>query len=204
MPGRRRAIVIGASAGGVDALGQILPALPADFAASVLVVLHLAPDRPSLLAQIFGSSCAMQVKLAEDKEPIEHGVVYFAPPDYHLLVDHGPHVVLSTHPPERFSRPSIDALFETAAEVYRSRLWGVILTGNSEDGAAGLAAVNKLGGRTLVQSPDEARGPLMPAAALREVPSATVLPLSGIAQQLKRFPLWDAPVNQCERSNGPY
>lgn len=179
------AVVIGTSAGGVEALLRLLPALPADFAAAVLVVLHLSPDKQSLLPQVFSPACALAVKEAEDKEPIVHGTVYFAPPDYHLLVDAGPTVVLSVDPPEQFSRPSIDALFASAADVYRRRLVGVVLTGNSEDGAAGLAAIERAGGLALVQAPEEARGATMPAAALRHVPTARSLPLSILAALLR-------------------
>lgn len=178
------AIVIGASVGGVEALLQLLPALPRDLDAAVFVVLHLPPDRDSLLADIFAPACALAVKEAEDKEPVLPGTLYFAPPDYHLLIDAGPQVVLSADAPLQFSRPSIDALFETAADVYGRRLLGIVLTGNSEDGAAGLAALARVGARTLVQDPAQARGPIMPSAALRQVPQAEVLALADIAARL--------------------
>lgn len=184
MPGRRHAVVIGASAGGVEALTVLLPALPAGLRASVLVVLHLRPDKNSLLPAIFGRLCQVPVKEAEDKEPIEPGTIYFAPPDYHLLVDHGPHVVLSADPPVQFSRPSIDVLFESAADVYRRRLWGLVLTGNSSDGAAGLAAVDRFGGRCFVQDPEQAQGPVMPTAARARVPNSESLPLADLAALL--------------------
>lgn len=181
------AIVIGASVGGVEALLQILPAIPSDIDAAVLVVLHLRPDRASLLSDIFSTVCALPVKEAEDKEPLRPGTLYFAPPDYHLLVDAGPHVVLSADEPLQFSRPSIDALFETAADVYGPRLLGIVLTGNSEDGAAGLAALARAGARTIVQEPSDARGPVMPTAALKRVPTADVLSLRDIATRLNTF-----------------
>ena len=135
-----RAIVIGASAGGVLALRELLPRLPAGLDATVLVVLHLPPDRPSLLSGIFRRACRVPVVEAEDKAPLAPGTIVFAPPDYHLLVDRGPAIALSVDEPVAFSRPAIDVLFETAAEIYGSATTGLILTGASHDGAAGLAA----------------------------------------------------------------
>ena len=178
------AICIGASAGGVEALGVLLPALPERLSACVLVVLHLPRDRPSLLVEIFSGKCALPVREAQDKEPPSAGTVYFAPPDYHLLVDTGPRLALSLDPPVRFSRPSIDVLFESAADVWRERLLGIVLTGANSDGADGLAAVRRLGGRTLVQSPDEAQVPAMPEAALRRVPEARVATLAQMSRHL--------------------
>jgi two-component system chemotaxis response regulator CheB len=178
------AVAIGASAGGVDALGQLLPALPAAFPAPVLVVVHLPPRRPSLLAEIFALRCALPVREAEDKLPAVAGTVWFAPPDYHLLVDRGPQLALSADPPVHWSRPSIDALFESAADVWRESLVAVVLTGGNEDGAAGAVAVQRAGGRVVVQDPVEAAAPAMPRAALERCPDATVLPLAGIAALL--------------------
>src|SRR5215813_2427247 len=126
-------IVIGASAGGVDALAILLPALPAGLRAATFVVLHLPRERPSLLVDIFAPKCALAVCEAEDKQPVEPGTIYFAPPDYHLLVDRGPRVALSADDLVHFSRPSIDVLFESAAEVYGERLIGIILTGANEE-----------------------------------------------------------------------
>jgi two-component system, chemotaxis family, protein-glutamate methylesterase/glutaminase len=179
------AIVIGASAGGVDALSALLPALPRGYRGSVLVVLHLPRERPSLLVDIFGPKCALPVREAEDKEPVAPGTIYFAPSDYHLLVDQGPELALSADAPVNFSRPSIDVLFESAAEVYRRRLLGIILTGASDDGAAGLEAVFRAGGTTCVQDPATAYASLMVDAALRRVPAHHVLDLAGIAALLR-------------------
>jgi two-component system chemotaxis response regulator CheB len=174
------AIVIGTSAGGVPALSALLPSFGRGFRASVLVVLHLPRERPSLLASIFAPKCALAVVEAEDKQPIEPGTVYFAPPDYHMLVDRGPLIALSSDPPVHYSRPSIDVLFESAADVYRDALLGILLTGASEDGAAGLAAVRQAGGITVVQRPDDAEVSLMVEAALRRAPADFVLPLHEI------------------------
>jgi two-component system, chemotaxis family, protein-glutamate methylesterase/glutaminase len=159
------AVVIGASAGGVHALSVVLPALPAD-GPPVLVVLHVPRDRPSLLVEIFSAKCRAAVREAEDKEPIAAGTIYFAPADYHLLVEVGARLALSADEPENHSRPSIDVLFESAADVYASRLLAVILTGASEDGAEGLAAVQAAGGTIIVQDPATAQAPLMVTAAI--------------------------------------
>ncbi|AKQ65088.1 Chemotaxis response regulator protein-glutamate methylesterase CheB [Myxococcus hansupus] len=166
LAGRIDAVVVGASAGGVEALGTLLPALPRGFRPAVLVVLHQPRERRSLLVDIFSSRCALPVQEAQDKEPAQPGTIYFAPPDYHLLVDDGPSLALSADEPVLFSRPSIDVLFESAADTYGHRLAGLILTGANSDGARGLAAVREAGGVTLVQRPDTAMVATMPTAAL--------------------------------------
>ncbi len=179
------AIVIGTSAGGVEALSVLLPSLPVGLRAAVLIVLHLPRERPSLLVDIFTPKCRLPVREAEDKQPIEPGVVYFAPPDYHLLVDSGPRVALSADEPVNFSRPSIDVLFESAADIYGARLIGIILTGASHDGALGLEAVRRAGGVTIVQQPESAQVPTMAEAALKRGPVDRVLSLEEIAEWLR-------------------
>jgi two-component system chemotaxis response regulator CheB len=181
LQGRVDAIVIGASAGGVEALSILLPALAAGLRVPLIIVLHLPRERPSLLAEIFAPKCALQVKEAEDKMRVEPGAVYFAPPDYHLLVDEGPQFALSIDELVHFSRPSIDVLFESAADIYAERLMGIILTGANDDGAAGLAAVHRAGGVTLVQEPGSAQVPLMTLAALKRTAADFVVPLEEIA-----------------------
>src|SRR5450830_466422 len=177
------AIVIGASAGGVEALSLLLPSLPAQ-APAVLVVLHLPRDRPSLLVNLFAPKCAMHVCEAQDKEPILPGTIYFAPPDYHLLVDDGPQVALSADEPVNFSRPAIDVLFETAADYYRERLLGIVLTGGNHDGAAGLQAIRATGGTSLVQQPDDAQSSYMPEQAIKLGAVDGILPLHEMAALL--------------------
>jgi two-component system chemotaxis response regulator CheB len=181
---RVEAIVLGASAGGVQALSELLPALPGDAQVSVFVVLHLPRDRPSLLAEVFSHKCALTVCEAQDKEPVAPGTIYFAPANYHLLIDEGPQLALSVDELVHHSRPSIDVLFESAAEIYRERLLGVILTGANEDGAAGLAAVHDAGGVTVIQEPQSAQASLMVMSALRRRSPDLVLPLGEIAQLL--------------------
>jgi len=176
------AVVIGTSAGGVQALSEILPALRPDCAASIFVVLHLPRERPSRLVEIFAPKCAVPVREALDKEPVEPGVVYFAPPDYHLLLDEGPQVVLSVDDLVHYSRPSVDVLFESAADVYGDRLMAVILTGANEDGSSGLAAVCSAGGCAVVQEPATAQSPMMVVSAVKRCPEALILDLNGIAE----------------------
>ena len=171
------AVVIGASAGGVEVLSMLLSALPASCRLSFFVVMHIPRERPSMLPELFGARCALPVKEAEDKEPIQPGTVYFAPPDYHLLIDRGPAFALSSDEPVHFSRPSIDVLFDSAADIYGERLIGVILTGANQDGAEGLAAVGRAGGRTVVQDPVSAAVAYLPEAALSEGPVDFVLSL---------------------------
>jgi two-component system chemotaxis response regulator CheB len=184
LAGRIDAIVIGASAGGIEALMVLLPALSPTLAIPVFIVLHLPRDRPSLLPEIFGPKCALVVCEAQDKEPVHPGTIYFAPPDYHLLIDEGPALALSADELINFSRPSIDVLFESAAEVYGARLLGIILTGANEDGTAGLAAVSSAGGITIVQQPHSAQVKSMVISALNRSPASHVLELAGIAAAL--------------------
>jgi two-component system chemotaxis response regulator CheB len=178
-------VVIGTSAGGVEALSLLLPALPARLRAPVFVVIHLPRDRPSKLVGIFEHKCARPVREAEDKEPVQAGTVYFAPPDYHMLLDKGPQLALSADDVVHFSRPSIDVLFESAADVYGETLLGIVLTGANEDGASGLHAVHLAGGMTVVQDPENAQAPFMAVSALKRTPAALVLSLEQIAGLLR-------------------
>ena len=178
------AVVIGASAGAVEALSTILPALPRALKPAIFIVVHLLRGKPSLMADIFQTRCALPVREAEDKEPIADGTIYFAPPDYHLLVDEGREgrrLSLSVDEPVNYSRPSIDVLFESAADLYGERLMGVILTGANADGAAGLEAVHRAGGVTVVQKPETALAPTMIDSALKRVSVDYVLSLDEIA-----------------------
>lgn len=179
-----RAVVIGASAGAVQALMAILPPLPHDYRLPILVVVHVPPDRDNVLAPLLEAKCRLTVKEAEDKEPIAGGVVYLAPPDYHLLVETSGALALSADEPVNFSRPSIDILFESAADVFSDGLVGVVLTGANQDGAAGLRAVAKAGGSAIVENPASAQASAMPQAALAATPTAAVMSLDAIASYL--------------------
>jgi two-component system chemotaxis response regulator CheB len=179
------AIVLGGSAGSLEALSKILPALPADFPAPILIVVHLPADRDSILADLFGDKCALSVREAHDKEPLCAGSVYFAPPDYHLQVEPDRHLSLSYDEPRLFSRPSIDVLFESAADVFGDALIGIVLSGGNSDGALGLKAIVDAGGLALVQSPRDAQTSAMPEAALGACPTAEVVEADRIAGLLK-------------------
>lgn len=160
------AIVIGASAGGVEVISTLLAALSPAMKIAVFIVLHIPRDRPSGLAEFFQKKCALPVREAQDKEPVLGGTIYVAPPDYHLLIDAGPQLALSHDQPVHFSRPSIDVLFESAADIYRERLLGIVLSGGNDDGAAGLYTVQQLGGLVIVQEPATALVSSMPLAAV--------------------------------------
>jgi two-component system chemotaxis response regulator CheB len=180
-----QAVVIGASAGALEALSLILPGLPEEFALPVMVVVHIPPDRRSVLAELFQAKCRVRVMEAEDKEPILAGTIYFAPPDYHLLVEADRTLALSTDEPVLFSRPSIDVLFESAADAYGPDLIAIILTGANQDGAKGLGAVVAAGGRAIVQMPGAAFASAMPEAAIAMCPGAQIISLDAIAKFLK-------------------
>jgi two-component system chemotaxis response regulator CheB len=180
-PRRIEAIVIGGSAGALDALSVLLPALPRDCAVPVALVVHLPPARPSRLAAVLAARAVIPVEEVEDKQPVAPGRVYVAPPEYHLLVERTRTFALSADELVYFSRPAIDVLFESAAEVYGAALAGIVLTGASEDGARGLAAIADGGGVAVVQAPEGAAARHMPDAAIARVGGAHVLPLAEIA-----------------------
>lgn len=179
-----QAIAIGASAGAVQALLRILPALPADYPLPVLIVVHVPPDRDNALVDLFRSKCPLQVREAEDKESIAAGTIYFAPSDYHLLVEADRSLALSWDEQVNHSRPAIDVLLQSAADAYGPALVGIVLTGANHDGAAGLAAVADVGGVAIAQEPVDAQVPTMPAAALAVCPSAQAMTLDDIISYL--------------------
>lgn len=172
------AVIIGASAGALEALSVLLPALPADFPLPIFVIVHLPPDKPSVLADIFEAKCALRAIEAEDKEPVEPGVIYFAPPNYHMLLENRVSIALSSEDEVLFSRPSIDVAMESAADVGEDALVGIILTGANQDGARGLRAIHDAGGSVIIQTPNEAYASAMPEAALELCPDARVMSLA--------------------------
>jgi two-component system chemotaxis response regulator CheB len=161
------AIVIGVSAGGLNALTLLFEKLPSGFPIPVIVVQHRARDDRWLLEEVVQRKCKMHVKQADEKEAIKGGTVYFAPPDYHLLIEKDGTFSLTHDLPVNFSRPSIDVLFETAADVFKTRLLGIILTGANHDGAEGMRVIRRLGGTTIAQDPATADYPEMPNAAIK-------------------------------------
>jgi two-component system chemotaxis response regulator CheB len=165
---RYRVVVGGVSAGGLDALRSLLADIPADFPLAMVLVQHLHPQQNDFLVRHLGQVCRLPVKEAEEKEPIESGHVYLAPANYHLLIERDRTFSLCIDEKVNYSRPSIDVLFETAAEAFGAELIGMVLTGASNDGAAGLRCIKGKAGLTIVQDPQTAEYPFMPLAALEK------------------------------------
>lgn len=185
LAGRRiEAVVIGASAGGVEALGTLLPALPAGYRLPVFCILHLPADRESRLAELFGERLPLPVMEAADKQAIEPGTVYFAGAGYHLSVERDFTFSLSCEPPVHFARPAIDVLMESSADVYGPGLVGILLTGANQDGADGMAVIHAAGGLTVVQDPGDAQVATMPQSAIDRFPPHLILPLARIGALL--------------------
>lgn len=181
------AVVIGASAGGLEALGMVLEGLPSGYRPPILVVQHIPANGPTHLAEIFGRRTRLQVKEADDKDQLRSGMLYFAAPGYHLLVEADHSLSLSQDDAVHFSRPSIDVLFESAADTWGPQVAGVLLTGANEDGAAGLEAIHRSGGLTVIQDPAEAAVPTMPRAALQRFAPDYILPLRDIHRLLREL-----------------
>lgn len=163
--GRPLAVVIGGSAGSLEVLKTLVHALPLPLTCPVIIVIHLPSYSDGFVAML-GKETSLTVKQAEDKEQISAGTIYIAPPSYHLLVEAHGAFALSADPPVHFSRPAIDVLFESACDVYGANLIGILLSGASRDGAAGLHEIHAAGGTTIVQAPLSAEAAIMPAAAL--------------------------------------
>ena len=179
-----KAIVIGASYGGLEALRIILPKFDEGFPVPVIVVLHIGDYSNENFLNFMNSICQLQVKEAESNEEIKKGFIYFAPPNYHLLIESDFTFSFTTDVKHNFSRPSIDILFESAAWAYAKSLIGVILTGANSDGAAGLKIIKDFGGMTLIQRPGSALSPAMPLAALQTARPEITLELEDIADKL--------------------
>ena len=173
-------LVIGGSAGCIDALLAMLPHFPADFPVPLLVIIHRSPMRESPLADIFQRICKLKVKEAEEKEEIVPGYLYLAPADYHLLIEEARTFSLDHSEKVNFSRPSIDITFEQAAEVYKKKLIGILVTGANTDGAKGLLSIQLQGGFTIVQNPATASVSTMPQAAISLSDKHKVMELEAI------------------------
>lgn len=174
-------VAMGASWGGLEVLRVILQALPRDLCAAVVVAQHRSPESArSGLRDLLRAATSLTVREADDKDELLAGTVYLAPPDYHLMVQ-GRSLTLSIDAPVQYARPSIDVLLSSAAESFREHCVGVVLTGANADGARGLARIAELGGVTIVQDPETAARPEMPAAALAAVPQARVARVEDIA-----------------------
>jgi len=185
MPGHD-IIVVGASAGGVEALRVLVGKLPKDLPAAVLVVLHVSPEHKSILPRILTGAGPLPAEHAKDGEPLEPARIYVAPPDRHMVVDDGV-VRLTRNAPEGGHRPAVDTLFRTAARFHGARVVGVVLSGALDDGTAGLVAVKKLGGVTVVQDPEEAFCADMPRSALENLKVDYCLPIAQIATLIDKL-----------------
>jgi two-component system, chemotaxis family, protein-glutamate methylesterase/glutaminase len=182
-----KAIVIGCSAGGVDALKTVLGGLDGALRQAILVCCHSSSDTVDLLCEVLGRSSPLPVAEAKERHPVSAGTIYLAPSGYHLLVESDLHFALSVDPRVNHARPSIDVMFTTAAEVWRGALVGVVLTGGNADGSSGLKRIRELGGMAIVQSPDDAHAPTMPRAALEAAGADYCVGLNDIAPLLNRL-----------------
>jgi two-component system, chemotaxis family, protein-glutamate methylesterase/glutaminase len=178
------AVVIGVSAGGLRALSLLLSSLSRAFPLPVIIVQHTKEGCDSFLAEHLSTQAPFRVKEADDKEYLQPGCVYLAPPGYHLLVEEDRSLSLSVDPPVMHSRPSIDVLFESAAYVFEHTCIGVVLTGANEDGSQGLRQIKRYGGLAIVQNPQTAESPKMPSAAIREAGPDYILDLEDIGRLL--------------------
>jgi two-component system chemotaxis response regulator CheB len=179
------AIVIGASAGAVETLQQLLPILSPGLRVPAVIVVHVPARHPSMLPELFGSLCDIPVREPVDKQPVAAGTIWFAPADYHLMIERDHTFALSIDAAVNFSRPSVDVLFETAADAYGAQLAAVVLTGGSEDGAEGARKIRRAGGVVLVQDPGEALMRIMPEAAIRMADPQLIGTVVRIAQTLR-------------------
>ena len=176
------AVVIGASAGGLTALPAVLSALDEDFNIPTVIVQHLSADSDDFLVRHLRKNCRLEVFEAEDKMKPEKGSVYIAPPNYHLLIEEEGTFALTVSPPVNFSRPSIDVLFETAADAWKEGLIGIVLTGANSDGTSGAGRIKERGGMVIVQNPETAESPTMPQSASQF--ADIILPLEKIGNYL--------------------
>jgi two-component system chemotaxis response regulator CheB len=187
-------IVVGASWGGLQAVGTFLESLGPQTSAAVVIAQHRSAEGFSELAELLQTNTDLPLRDAEDKDPIVPGTVLLAPQDYHLLIEAGGTVALSTEERVQFARPSIDVLFESAADAYREKCIGVVLTGLNEDGAAGLARIKRLGGVAVVQDPRSAERGEMPTAAIAATDVDVILPLGEIGAFLRGLLLLETTV----------
>lgn len=177
-------VAIGCSTGGLAALEKILPQLPADFPAALVVVMHSVAGSRNLLVELLARQCRLPVREAAEKTAITPGTIFVAPPGYHLLIEDDRTFSLSTDPKVSYVRPSVDVLFETAANAFGKKLIGIVLTGANSDGSAGLGAIAENGGLCLVQDPSGAEARIMPETAIRSCKTARIVPLERMAETL--------------------
>ena len=181
------AIVIGVSSGGMNAMKVIFSYLPRNFKIPVIIVQHISARSDKKWITILNDTFKINIKEADEKEKIEQGTVYIAPPNYHLLIERNKTFSLTIDERVNFARPSIDVLFESAADAYKDKLIGVVLTGSNNDGAKGIRTINEFGGLTIIQDPKTAESAYMPEAAISAIKPDYILPLKDIAQMLVKL-----------------
>ena len=177
-------VIIGGSSGGIEALLKMIPELSPGFRIPIVIIMHQSRSSRSSLAEVLQSRTKLIVREPEDKEKILPGHIYVSPPDYHLLIEEDRTFSYSFSELVNYSRPSIDVLFECAADVYRERLVGILITGSNHDGAAGMKRIKDMGGLTIVEDPATADSPTMPQAALKLSKIDLVLPIKETAKKL--------------------
>ena len=178
------AIVVGVSSGGLNAMKIIFSLLPADFSIPIVIVQHIGARSENIWIQLLNDKSNLEIKEVDEKEKIEKGKIYIAPPNYHLLIEQDKTFSLTVDERVNYARPSIDVLFETAAEAYQNRLIGVVLTGSNSDGSIGIKRIKECGGLTIVQKPDTAESSYMPESAIATIQPDYILPLEEIIKLL--------------------
>jgi two-component system chemotaxis response regulator CheB len=182
-----KAIVIGVSAGGLEALKKILPELPEHFPVPIIVVQHRHPFSDDSLEKAMDDLCQISVRQINDKTSLEPGIAYFAPPNYHVMIEEDLTFSLTLDPPVNYSRPSIDVVFESASDIFGADLIGIVLTGANKDGSLGLSLIKKRGGLVIVQDPETASVDTMPLAAIAATKVNYILKLEVIAEMLTQL-----------------
>ncbi|HYF03856.1 MAG TPA: chemotaxis protein CheB, partial [Patescibacteria group bacterium] len=190
---KRDIVVIGASAGGITALLELVKTLPEDFPAAIFIVQHIAPHSESILPELLSSRGALKAVHPKDGELIKPGKIYVAPPDHHLLVGDGGKVLVTKGPKENRFRPSVDALFRSAAYIYGPRVIGIVLTGYLDDGTSGLWSIKRLGGLAIIQKPEDALYPDMPTNALEHIKEDYSVSISELSALLVKLTAESAP-----------
>lgn len=183
------AIVIGVSSGGMKALKVIFSALPSDFAVPVIIVQHIGPRSENSWIKLLNDSCSLHIKEVDEKEKVGTGNIYVAPSNYHLLIEEDKSFSLTIDERVNFARPSIDVLFESAAEAYKEKLIGIILTGSNNDGTKGVKRIKELGGLVIIQNPKTAESSYMPASAIAAIQPDYILELDQIGELLLKITL---------------
>ena len=178
------AIVIGTSSGGMNALKFLFSALPVDFSIPIIIVQHISPRSDNQWIKLLNNNSKLYLKEADEKEKIEHGKVYIAPPNYHLMIERNKTFSLTIDERVNYARPSIDVLFESAAEAYKTKLIGVVLTGSNNDGTKGIKRIKECGGLTIIQDPETAESSYMPASAIASMQPDYILSLEDITELL--------------------